>query len=144
MMVASNFRFTARQALRGNWGISVLTLFVAGLLGASVTNVVTYTYNSSTSRTTFTDLSRFASDLFTGDFFYFMSYAAATVTAFAFVVMLYSLFRFANEFFRGDYEWRPGGLTPAQWICLLILPVGIVLWRCSGRRPQAPGDGETA
>ncbi|NLW78468.1 MAG: DUF975 family protein [Ruminococcaceae bacterium] len=94
MMVASNFRFTARQALRGNWGISVLTLFVAGLLGASVTNVVTYTYNSSTSRTTFTDLSRFASDLFTGDFFYFMSYAAATVTAFAFVVMLYSLFRF--------------------------------------------------
>ena len=60
-------------------------------------------------------------------------------------VMLYSLFRFANEFGRGDYESRPGGLTPAQWICLVILPVGIVLWRCSGKcqRP-AIEDRESA
>jgi phosphatidylglycerol:prolipoprotein diacylglycerol transferase len=48
-------------------------------------------------------------------------------------LMVYAVLRFCTEFARGDYPNRPGGLTPAQWICFLILPAGIVLWRVAGR-----------
>jgi phosphatidylglycerol---prolipoprotein diacylglyceryl transferase len=52
--------------------------------------------------------------------------------------MLYAILRFSTEFGRGDYGTRPGGLTPAQWVCFLIFPAGVALWRYTGtRQPQA-------
>ncbi|MFA5204449.1 MAG: prolipoprotein diacylglyceryl transferase [Lentisphaeria bacterium] len=48
----------------------------------------------------------------------------------------YALIRFAGEFARGDYLSRPGGLTSAQWLCLLLFPAalawGVVAWRRAG------------
>jgi len=52
-------------------------------------------------------------------------------------LMLYSVARFCTEFGRGDYPNRPFGLTPAQWVCFLIFPVGVALWRYTGRRQVA-------
>ena len=46
----------------------------------------------------------------------------------------YALLRFSCEFARGDYPSRPGGLTSAQWLCLVLLPAAVVWAVCAWRR----------
>lgn len=53
----------------------------------------------------------------------------------ALYVVGYGALRFLAEFLRGDYP-DPGTLTPAQWICVLLVPcgAGLFLWaRLRGR-----------
>ena len=40
-------------------------------------------------------------------------------------LIAYGLLRFLDEFFRGDHLDRPAGLTPAQWIGLVLIPIGL-------------------
>jgi phosphatidylglycerol:prolipoprotein diacylglycerol transferase len=47
---------------------------------------------------------------------------------FALYLMLYGGGRFALEFLRGDYLERLGPFTPAQVICLGLVPAGALLW----------------
>ncbi len=65
---------------------------------------------------------------------------------FALYVMLYSGMRFFLEFARGDYLETLGPFTPAQVVCLLLFPAGVVLFVLLGRfgpkRPAAPSLGE--
>ena len=49
---------------------------------------------------------------------------------------LYAPMRFAVEFGRGDYLRLSHGLTPAQWLCLLLFPVAVV-WLAWNRKPAA-------
>lgn len=49
---------------------------------------------------------------------------------------LYAPMRFAVEFGRGDYLEHSHGLTPAQWLCLLLFPAALV-WLAWNRRPDA-------
>ncbi|NOY82367.1 MAG: prolipoprotein diacylglyceryl transferase [Kiritimatiellaeota bacterium] len=64
---------------------------------------------------------------------------------FALYVMLYSSMRFFLEFARGDYLVYIGPFTPAQVVCLLLFPVGVVLFVLLGRfapdRRAAPSLG---
>ena len=52
---------------------------------------------------------------------------------FALFMILYAASRFVNEFNRGDYLTYHFGLTPAQVICLFVLPAGIALFWYLGR-----------
>ena len=56
---------------------------------------------------------------------------------FTLFLVLYPLNRFCWEFLRGDYPSRPGGLTPAQWVSLVVLPVGLIWFIALGRRAAA-------
>ncbi len=53
-------------------------------------------------------------------------------------MIIYGAMRFVNEFFRGDNP-RPGGLTPAQWIGLVLIPagVGLLIWFRRHEREKA-------
>jgi phosphatidylglycerol---prolipoprotein diacylglyceryl transferase len=42
---------------------------------------------------------------------------------FALYAILYSVMRFSLEFMRGDYLSHPLGLTPAQWVGLIVFPI---------------------
>lgn len=60
----------------------------------------------------------------------------------ALFVILYSLGRFTNECFRGDYlalHWG-GHLTIAQVICIFLLPAGIALFWWLGKNQEAPPE----
>jgi len=58
---------------------------------------------------------------------------------FALFMVLYPVNRFIWEFWRGDYATRPLGLTPAQWVSLVILPVGLyLLWSYRRAAPTPP------
>lgn len=59
---------------------------------------------------------------------------------FAWFLIWYALGRFTVEFTRGDYLVLRGGLTDAQWVSLVLLPVGLVLlwWRWSVPAAPAP------
>jgi phosphatidylglycerol:prolipoprotein diacylglycerol transferase len=59
-------------------------------------------------------------------------------------MMCYAVLRFCTEFGRGDYPSRPGGLTPAQWVCFLVFPAGVALWRIAGRRQTQSKPSESA
>lgn len=59
-------------------------------------------------------------------------------------LMAYAFARFCTEFGRGDYPSRPGGLTPAQWVCFLVFPVGVLLWRYTGRAQARKGTSTAA
>ena len=69
-------------------------------------------------------------------------------TYLAIVFLLYAPSRFALDFLRASPahggDPRYAGLTPAQWVCLLLLPIGLAAWRAAteergrGRR-AAPG-----
>ena len=52
-------------------------------------------------------------------------------------LILYTVGRFGVEFLRGDYPSRPAGLTPAQWLCVFLLPVGIAVLCVPWRRGRA-------
>lgn len=52
---------------------------------------------------------------------------------FAMYLILYSTGRFFVEFKRGDYLSKYQGLTISQIICILVLPVGIILFVNAGR-----------
>lgn len=54
--------------------------------------------------------------------------------------------RFVLEFWRGDYPARPGGLTPAQWAAVLLVPLGVVLffWRRRAAPAPAPASAVAA
>ncbi|OGV76704.1 MAG: prolipoprotein diacylglyceryl transferase [Lentisphaerae bacterium RIFOXYB12_FULL_65_16] len=56
-------------------------------------------------------------------------------------LILFAVTRFCIEFGRGDYLDRVGPLTPAQAVCLVLLPAGItwfvVAWRSAGARTDA-------
>jgi phosphatidylglycerol:prolipoprotein diacylglycerol transferase len=57
-------------------------------------------------------------------------------------IMLYAMTRFAIEFGRGDYIDLTAGLTPAQVVCLLLLPLGAAWFVLCGRRaPRQIQDG---
>ena len=60
---------------------------------------------------------------------------------FALYLMLYSVHRFAVEFFRGDTR-APGALSPAQWIGLVAFFAGAGLWvyARTGSSAVAPGN----
>lgn len=55
---------------------------------------------------------------------------------------LYAVLRFLVEFGRGDYLSRPGGLTSAQWFCLVLVVVAAVwlAWNPGARRGLQPGN----
>jgi len=61
-------------------------------------------------------------------------------TALAAYMAVYGICRFFNEFFRGDNQlyWK---FTIAQWICLVLIPVGVGLfiyfWRKGGNVAKA-------
>jgi phosphatidylglycerol:prolipoprotein diacylglycerol transferase len=58
---------------------------------------------------------------------YLLRHAKRGVTLASYIV-LYGVMRFVDEFFRGDHSYDQlwiGGLTPAQTIGLLLIPVGI-------------------
>jgi phosphatidylglycerol:prolipoprotein diacylglycerol transferase len=59
-------------------------------------------------------------------------------------LMLYSVIRFCTEFARGDYPSHPGGLTPAQWVCFLTFPAGVILWRITGKRQSQTDNPKAA
>ena len=48
-MKASDYRFMAREALRGKWKVAILASFLAGLLGGGGTSMVNYNFNFSES-----------------------------------------------------------------------------------------------
>jgi len=49
-------------------------------------------------------------------------------------MVLYGVLRMGDEFFRGDYEQHYLGIfTPAQLICFLVIPLGIVVVMRSGK-----------
>ncbi len=52
-------------------------------------------------------------------------------------MVLYGTMRMVDEFFRGDYENHYLGLTPAQLLCFLVIPLGIAVIIWSGRRNKA-------
>lgn len=52
---------------------------------------------------------------------------------FGLFMALYGGARFFLEFGRGDYLGRVGGLTPAQIVCLVVVPVGVCLMWAGGR-----------
>ncbi len=58
---------------------------------------------------------------------------------FALYIVFYSFARFCTEFGRGDYLNYVGPFTPAQAVCLVLFPAGIVLFLALGRygRPTA-------
>jgi len=49
----------------------------------------------------------------------------------------YTLLRFCVEFGRGDHLYRAGGLSSAQWLCLVLLGVAL-FWLAWNRRPASP------
>jgi len=53
-------------------------------------------------------------------------------------LILYAVTRFAVEFGRGDYLRKLGPFTPAQAICLVLLPAGII-WLAAARRTATIG-----
>jgi phosphatidylglycerol:prolipoprotein diacylglycerol transferase len=53
---------------------------------------------------------------------------------FGLYLVFYTVGRFGVEFLRGDYPNRPAGLTPAQWLCLFLLPVGLAVLGWPGHR----------
>lgn len=58
----------------------------------------------------------------------------------ALYLILYGVLRFLDEFFRGDHAQLNFGLfTPAQTICLFIIPAGIALYIYSTRKAQNVG-----
>ncbi|MFO7822197.1 MAG: prolipoprotein diacylglyceryl transferase [Lentisphaeria bacterium] len=58
---------------------------------------------------------------------------------FAVYLMFYSVFRFMTEFLRGDYLHKTAGFTPAQTLCLILLPVGVaVFWAFNKWTHTAP------
>ena len=60
---------------------------------------------------------------------------------FALFMIFYATARFFNEFNRGDYLTYHFGLTPAQVICLFVLPAGIALFcylGCSKANKDVP------
>ena len=62
---------------------------------------------------------------------------------FALYLMLYSTFRFSTEFLRGDYLHRTAGLTPAQFLCLILLPIGIIAFVLLGKSTESQeGSGQ--
>ena len=48
-MKAYNYRFLAREALRGKWKVAILASFLAGLLGGGGASMVNYNFNFSES-----------------------------------------------------------------------------------------------
>lgn len=56
---------------------------------------------------------------------------------FAVYLVLYAASRFGDEFLRGDYLERTGGLTPAQILCLVLLPAAVALFVLFGRYGEA-------
>ncbi len=59
---------------------------------------------------------------------------------FAAYLVFYAIGRFLNEFNRGDYEHLRAGLTNAQVICLILLPVGIIMYLYRRRAPLPEKD----
>ncbi|MCK5804172.1 MAG: prolipoprotein diacylglyceryl transferase [Lentisphaeria bacterium] len=51
-------------------------------------------------------------------------------------LMLFATGRFLVEFGRGDYLVKTAGMTPAQWICLALLPLGVIWFFMAGRTPK--------
>lgn len=52
---------------------------------------------------------------------------------FGLFMILYGSTRFVLEFGRGDYLHRVGPLTPAQVVCLLVVPLGVLIIWLGGR-----------
>ena len=50
---------------------------------------------------------------------------------FSFYLILYSVGRFFNEFYRGDYMTHYWGLTVSQLICIILFLLGILVYRHS-------------
>ncbi len=62
--------------------------------------------------------------------------------------LLYGLSRFALEGMRGDHQPEPGSWTVSQWICALVVLLGVaflvVARRRGGQPPSALGEPSTA
>ena len=57
---------------------------------------------------------------------------------FATYLILYSVFRFCVEFVRHHEQSLTGGLSNTQWISIVTLAAGLLLWqRVQGRRALA-------
>ncbi len=54
---------------------------------------------------------------------------------FALYAIMYSVARFLLEFMRGDYLSRPFGLTPAQWVSVIVLPLATAAFLILPKRP---------
>jgi prolipoprotein diacylglyceryltransferase len=52
--------------------------------------------------------------------------------------MTYPVCRFLLEFIRGDERMRVGGLDIAQLVSLILLLIGLFLWRVIQRRYEKP------
>lgn len=68
-----------------------------------------------------------------GSLLFLSSRVRGTGRILALYLILYPIARFTNEFSRGDYLVHYGGLTIAQVLSLIILPIGLILYRL--RRP---------